>query len=143
MHQTKLFFFFIKVRLYYKDNLYRQQLFSQCASYFMHKFSFTSRNSLRDDKTRKSGTMYTSSKSMYYGKIMGNSKHLRLKFLHQQLTYFKPMFHLWKTRWMVFTSKMREKHLWRSDILRKDTGNRPASLLKMSLFHRSFHTFCQ
>ena len=42
---------------------------------------------------------------------------------------------------MVFTSKMCEKHLRNSDILSKDAGHRPASLLKMLLFHRYFHTF--
>ena len=31
-----------------------------------------------------------------------------------------------KTRWMAFTSKMCEKHLWKSYILRKDVGHRPA-----------------
>ena len=43
-----------------------------------------------------------------------------------------------KTRWMAFTSKMCEKHLWKSDILSKDAGHRPASLCKMSVFHRRF-----
>ena len=33
---------------------------------------------------------------------------------------------------------MFEKHLWKSDILSKDAVHRPASLLKMSLFHRCF-----
>ena len=33
---------------------------------------------------------------------------------------------------------MFEKHPWKSDILRKDAGHRPASLLKMSLFHKCF-----
>ena len=33
---------------------------------------------------------------------------------------------------------MFEKHLWKSDILSKDPGHRPKSLLKMSLFHRCF-----
>ena len=33
---------------------------------------------------------------------------------------------------------MFEKHVWKSDILSKDAGHRPASLLKMSFFHRSF-----
>ena len=42
---------------------------------------------------------------------------------------------------MVFTSKMCEKHLWKSDILNKDAGYQPASLLKMSLFHRCFSHF--
>ena len=37
-----------------------------------------------------------------------------------------------------FTTKMFEKHLWKSDILSKDSGHRPASLLKMPLFHRCF-----
>ena len=43
-----------------------------------------------------------------------------------------------ETRQLVFTSKMFEKHLWKSNILSKDAGHRPASLLKMSLFHRCF-----
>ena len=30
------------------------------------------------------------------------------------------------------------RHLWKSDILSKDAGHRPASLLKISLFHRCF-----
>ena len=33
---------------------------------------------------------------------------------------------------------MFEKHLWKSDILSKYAGHRPASLLKMPLFHRCF-----
>ena len=33
---------------------------------------------------------------------------------------------------------MFEKHLWKSDILSKDAGHRPASLLKMSLFYCFF-----
>ena len=39
---------------------------------------------------------------------------------------------------MVFTNKMCEKHLWKNKILSKDAGHRPASLLKMSLFHWCF-----
>ena len=39
---------------------------------------------------------------------------------------------------MVFNSKMFENHLWRSDILSKDAGHRPAYLFKMSLFLRYF-----
>ena len=44
---------------------------------------------------------------------------------------------------MAFTSKMfeknsMEKNLPKSDILNKDAGHRPASLLKMSLFHKCF-----
>ena len=54
------------------------------------------------------------------------------------LTDFKPIFTYAKTSKMVFTSKMCKKHSWKSDILYKDTGHRPASLLKMSLFHRCF-----
>ena len=34
-----------------------------------------------------------------------------------------------ETRQLVFTSKMFEKHLWKSNILSKDVGHRPASLL--------------
>ena len=33
---------------------------------------------------------------------------------------------------------MFEKHMWKSDILSKDAVRRPASLLKMSLFHWCF-----
>ena len=40
--------------------------------------------------------------------------------------------------WLVLTSKIFEKHLWRSDILSKDASHQPESLLKMSLFHRNF-----
>ena len=47
------------------------------------------------------------------------------------------MFDLCRNQVVGFTSKMFEKHLWKSDILSKDAG-RPASLLKMSLFHRCF-----
>ena len=43
-----------------------------------------------------------------------------------------------ETRWMVFTSEMCEKHQWKSDILSKDAGHQPGSLLKISLFHRCF-----
>ena len=32
------------------------------------------------------------------------------------------MFEYVETRLMVFNSQMFEKHLWKSDILRKDTG---------------------
>ena len=39
-----------------------------------------------------------------------------------------------ETRLLDFTSKMFEKHLRKSGILSKDTGHRPASLLKMLLF---------
>ena len=34
--------------------------------------------------------------------------------------------------------KCLKKHLWKSHILSKDAGHRPASLLKMTLFHRCF-----
>ena len=34
---------------------------------------------------------------------------------------------------MVFTNKMFEKHQWKSDILSKDAGHRPASLLNLHL----------
>ena len=52
------------------------------------------------------------------------------------------MFH-WRRNQVVgfFTSKMLEKHPWKSDILSKDAG-RPAFLLKMSLFYSVFQTFC-
>ena len=39
---------------------------------------------------------------------------------------------------MVFTSKIFEKQLWKSDILSKDAAHRPASVLEISLFHRCF-----
>ena len=39
---------------------------------------------------------------------------------------------------MVFTCKLFEKHLWKSDSLSKDEDHRLASLLKLSLFHRCF-----
>ena len=39
-------------------------------------------------------------------------------------------------------SKMFKKHLWKSDILSKNANHRPTSLLKTSLFHRCFQTFC-
>ena len=35
-----------------------------------------------------------------------------------------------ETKELVFTSKMFEKYLWKSDILINDAGQRPASLLK-------------
>ena len=38
---------------------------------------------------------------------------------------------------MVFTSTSK-KHLWKSDILNKDPGHQPTSLLKMLLFHGCF-----
>ena len=45
-------------------------------------------------------------------------------------------------RLLVFTSKMFEKkHLWQSDILSKDAGHWPVSLLKRSLYHRYFSLF--
>ena len=48
-----------------------------------------------------------------------------------QLTNFRPMFHLRTNQVVGFTTKMFEQHLWKSDILSKDAGNRPAFLLKM------------
>ena len=36
---------------------------------------------------------------------------------------------------MGLTSKMFEKHLWKTDILSKDASHCPVSLLKMSLSH--------
>ena len=41
---------------------------------------------------------------------------------------------------MVFTGKICEKNLWKGDILREDAVRLPASLLKMSLFHKVFFT---
>ena len=43
-----------------------------------------------------------------------------------------------KPGWWICTSKLFEKHQWKSDILSKDAGRRTASLLKMSLFHICF-----
>ena len=48
------------------------------------------------------------------------------------------MFHLWINQVVFFISKMFEKHLWKSDIVSKDADHWPASLLKMSIFHRCF-----
>ena len=48
------------------------------------------------------------------------------------------MFHLRINQVVDFSRKMFEKYLWKRDILSKDSGHRPASLLKMSLFYRSF-----
>ena len=53
------------------------------------------------------------------------------------LTHFRPVF-CSRINQLVFTSKMFEKLLWKSDILRKDVGHQPASLLKMSLIRRCF-----
>ena len=44
------------------------------------------------------------------------------------------MFHLSRNQVVGFIIKMFEKHLWKSDILSKDVGGWPASLLKMSVF---------
>ena len=47
-----------------------------------------------------------------------------------------------KARWIVFTGKICEQHMWKSTFLCKDAGHRPASLPKMSLFRRCFsHSF--
>ena len=35
------------------------------------------------------------------------------------LTHIKPMFHLWKNQLVGFTSKICEKHLWKSNTLSK------------------------
>ena len=40
------------------------------------------------------------------------------------LTHFQPIFHLWINQVVGFTSKMFEKHLWKSDILSKYAGHR-------------------
>ena len=56
----------------------------------------------------------------------------------QALTHLQPMFHLCKPgRWFLL-AKCLKKHLWKSDNLSKDAGHWPASLLKMSLYHRYF-----
>ena len=38
------------------------------------------------------------------------------------------------TRWLIYTSKMSKKHLWKSDILLKVAGQWTVNLLKMSLW---------
>ena len=48
------------------------------------------------------------------------------------------MFHLWINQVVGFTSKMFEKHLWKSDILSKDAGRWPASLLKKLLVKTNY-----
>ena len=48
------------------------------------------------------------------------------------------MFHLCRSQVVGFTSKVFEKHQRKSDILSEDAGHRPASLLKMTFFHRCF-----
>ena len=48
------------------------------------------------------------------------------------------MFHLWINQVVGFSQQNVWKHLRKSDILSKDAGGWTASLLKMSLFHRSF-----
>ena len=50
----------------------------------------------------------------------------------QILTHFQPMFHLNKPG-SLFLVKFVKKHLWKSDILSKDAGQWPASLVKMIL----------
>ena len=54
------------------------------------------------------------------------------------LTHFRPMFLLRINQVVGFTSKILEKHLWKSGILSKDAGHRPPFLLKQALFHRCF-----
>ena len=48
------------------------------------------------------------------------------------------MFHLSRNQVVGFIIKVFEKHLWKSDILSKYVGGWPASLLKVSVFHRCF-----
>ena len=48
------------------------------------------------------------------------------------------MFQWWINQVVGFYYQMFEKHLWKGDILSKDAGHRPVSLLKMSLFHGCF-----
>ena len=56
----------------------------------------------------------------------------------QALTHFQPIFHLNKPGCWFLLAKCLKKHLWKSDILIKDAGHWPVSLLKMSLYHRYF-----
>ena len=44
------------------------------------------------------------------------------------LTHFRPMFHLWINQVVCFTSKMFEKHLWKSDILSKHAGHHDVTI---------------
>ena len=43
-------------------------------------------------------------------------------YIYYNLTHFGTMFHLRTNQVVGFTSKMFEKHLWKSDILSKDAG---------------------
>ena len=45
-----------------------------------------------------------------------------------------------KPRSWFLLAKCVKKHLWKSDILSKDTDQQSASLLRISLFHRCFLT---
>ena len=53
------------------------------------------------------------------------------------------MFYLCRNQVVVFTGKMFEKHLLKSDILSKDAGRWPTPLVKMSFFHRCFSKILQ
>ena len=48
------------------------------------------------------------------------------------------MFHLRMNQVIGFYKQNVSKHLWKSKILSKDAGHRPASLVKMPLFHKCF-----
>ena len=56
----------------------------------------------------------------------------------QALTHFQPIFHLNKPGSWFLLAKCLKNHLWKSDIIIKDTSHWPVSLLKMSLYHNYF-----
>ena len=56
----------------------------------------------------------------------------------QTLTHFQPIFHTNKPGSWFLLAKCLKKHLWIRDILSKDVGHLPVSLLKISLYHRHF-----
>ena len=66
----------------------------------------------------------------------------KLKTKTHFLTHCFPMFPFYTTwkyqRTLLYTRKMWVKHLRKNDISNKDERNRPASLRKISLFHRCF-----
>ena len=59
--------------------------------------------------------------------------------LMKSLTFFNQCSTYGKTRWMAFASKMCEKHLWQTDILKKDAGH---LYLKCHSSTSVFHTLC-
>ena len=84
------------------------------------------------------------SKKSYYtetSQVISNAKQLAgcqtiqifsERYLHA-LTHFQPRFHLNKPGCWFLLAKCLKKQLWKSDILSKDAGHWPVSLIKMSL----------